>query len=94
MSSFDFFIDGLDGRQDTQAGGHPYELTTTINLNSVIRTAAGGRNIDTSVEDMKDVVANLPLGFAGSTLAAPECTLTQLSSKTRSPPAVPKSGTY
>jgi hypothetical protein len=34
---------------------------------------------------VKEVVVDLPLGFAGSTLAAPECTLAQLSSTLRCP---------
>jgi hypothetical protein len=87
VSSFDFYIDGLDGRQDSQAGDHPYELTTTIDLdNEIRRTPEGGATPEpTSVEDLKDVVVDLPLGFAGSTLAAPECTLTQLSSKAGCP---------
>jgi hypothetical protein len=86
VSSFDFYIGGLDGRQDSQAGSHPYELTTTINLDSEIKTSPTGALLATSAEDLKDAVVDLPLGFAGSTLAAPECTLTQLSSKTGCPP--------
>jgi uncharacterized repeat protein (TIGR01451 family) len=80
-SSVNFFIDSLDGTHDTRAGGHPYELTTTIGINNTFRTAAGGRHIDTSAEDIKDIVADLPVGFVGSTLSAPECTFVQLSSK-------------
>jgi hypothetical protein len=86
VSGFDFYIDGLDGRQDSQAGDHPYELTTTINLNSEIRKTPESGVEPTSVEDLKDAVVDLPLGFAGSTLAAPECTLAQLSSKVGCPP--------
>jgi uncharacterized repeat protein (TIGR01451 family) len=75
-SAFGFYIDGSDGRPDTQAGDHPYELTTTIALNNALRP-----NGTTSVQDVRDFVANLPLGFVGSTLAAPECTLAQLSAE-------------
>jgi hypothetical protein len=82
LSNFDFYIAGLDGRHDTQAGDHPYELTTTIDLNNKMKDDSSA----TSVEDLKDAVVDLPLGFAGSTLAAPECTLTQLSSKSGCPP--------
>ena len=82
VSNFDFYIGGSNGERDTQAGDHPYELTTTIDLNSAFRAdSSEGRGLasSTSVQDVKDVVVDLPLGFAGSTLAAPECTLTQLS---------------
>jgi hypothetical protein len=80
-ANFNFFIAGADGKLDTQAGSHPYELTTTIDLNKDIRNlpVAGSQLGVTGVQDLKDVVVNLPLGFAGSTLAAPECTLAQLS---------------
>jgi hypothetical protein len=85
-ANFDFFIDGLDGAADTEAGAHPYQLTTTIDLNTtevtgkqVLGTAA------VSVQDVKDIVVDLPLGFVASTLAAPQCTLAQLSSEARCP---------
>jgi uncharacterized repeat protein (TIGR01451 family) len=87
FSRFDFFKDGLDGLQDTQAGGHPYELTTTIDLNNTFRQADFTEPEFNSVQDVKDIVVNLPLGFAGSTLAAPECTLAQLGSEDHCPPA-------
>jgi hypothetical protein len=81
-ASFNFFIDGSNGARDTQAGDHPYELTTTIDLNSVVsysKTISQSGEI-TSVQDLKEVVVDLPLGFAGSTLAAPVCALSRLSS--------------
>ncbi len=89
-ANFDFFKDGLNGAQETQAGGHPYELTTTIDLNSELSHAptepVNDRNATTSVEDVKDIVVDLPLGFAGSTLAAPQCTEAQLDSEAHCPP--------
>ena len=85
-SEFNFSINGLDGAQDRQAGDHPYEMTTTIGLNNAERAAGPeGTPADTSVQDLKDVVADLPLGFVGSTLAAPECPLSQLSSENNCP---------
>ncbi len=80
-SSFDFFISGHDGKPETQAGGHPYELTTTIGLENEFRlNGPQGPNISetTGAQDLKDVVVDLPVGFLGSTLAAPTCTLVQL----------------
>jgi hypothetical protein len=90
-AGFDFFKDGLDGSQETQAGGHPYELTTTIDLNNELRNEPGigagkEEGIPSSVEDVKDIVVDLPLGFAGSTLAAPQCTEAQLDSEAGCPP--------
>jgi uncharacterized repeat protein (TIGR01451 family) len=85
-SNFNFFIDGVDGTDDSEAGGHPYQLTTTIDLNSVrVESASSGGPFPSSVQDLKDVVVDLPLGFVGSTLAAPQCTLTELSSLAHCP---------
>ncbi|HEY7830174.1 MAG TPA: hypothetical protein VIC06_06375 [Solirubrobacteraceae bacterium] len=75
-------ISGVDGAPDTRAGGHPYEYTTRIDLNNVIRplpdaTVTRGA---TSVRDLRDAAVDLPLGFVGSELATPTCTLAQLSS--------------
>ncbi len=89
-SRFDFFKDGLSGGVESQAGGHPYELTTTIDLNDVLRNQQGQgagheQGYPSSVEDLKDVVVDLPLGFAGSTLAAPQCTEAQLNSEEHCP---------
>jgi len=73
---------GYEGDPATQAGSHPYELSTKIDLNSVIREDASGEFGVTAVEDPRDVVVDLPPGLAGSALSTPEdCTLAQLASK-------------
>jgi hypothetical protein len=84
-SNFNFFIDGQDGTRDTQAGDHPYELTTEFDLNDELRVAPAGSVEFASTGTVKDVVVDLPLGFVGSTLSAPVCTLAQLSSEQRCP---------
>lgn len=87
-SSFVFGAVGQDGLLDTQAGDHPYELSVTIGFNSDFRVNGpdpGTGKPSTSVQDVKDVLVDLPLGFIGSTLAAPECTLVELSSKNGCP---------
>jgi hypothetical protein len=75
-----------DGGPDRQAGAHPYELTTRIDLNNGFRIGPSGSVLATAVEDVKDVVVDLPLGFLGSAQAAPKCTLAQLSSEAACPP--------
>jgi hypothetical protein len=85
LSNFDFYIAGQDGSQDTQAGDHPYELSTTIGFANSLRVNSVESNAPTSTEDVKDVLVDLPLGFVGSTLAAPECTFVELSSKAGCP---------
>jgi hypothetical protein len=72
---------GVDGREDVQAGGHPYELDTRIGLNTMVREGPEGNIGATSVEDLRDVIVDLPPGLAGSAVAAPQCTLARLASK-------------
>lgn len=70
------FLAGIDGQPDTRAGGHPYELSTRIGLDSVFRqppNVAERPEADSS-EDVRDVVVDLPLGFIGSAIATPTCT--------------------
>jgi hypothetical protein len=91
-SRFEFFKAGLNGASETQASGHPYELTTTIDLANDLKLEpeSSGKQVKGgnpgSVEDIKDVVVDLPLGFAGSTLAAAQCTEAQLDSDAHCPP--------
>jgi hypothetical protein len=72
------YIASANGAPDTQAGDHPYEMTTRIDLkNGVRRTPEGHVTLD-SVQDVKDVVTDLPMGFLGDAQAAQECTFPQL----------------
>jgi hypothetical protein len=70
---------GLAGRPDREAGGHPYEFSTEMDFNTVGRVSATGATQPTSIEDPKDVVVDLPLGFLGSAVATPTCTLAEMS---------------
>jgi hypothetical protein len=79
-------LTGVDGAQDTQAGGHPYENVIRTDLNNVYRAMEITPQVEpASVRDMKDFVVDLPLGLAGSALAAPTCTLARLSTFQRCP---------
>jgi hypothetical protein len=91
ISNFEFLISGLNGARDTRAGDHPYELTTTFELNSVLREVRGGggqgqKEVYTAAGTLRDIVVDLPLGFLGSTEAAAECPLSQMSSEKHCPP--------
>jgi uncharacterized repeat protein (TIGR01451 family) len=84
-AAFNFEVTGQDGLPDRQAGDHPYELTTRIDLANGFRiapdTANGTETLrDTSVEDLRDVVVDVPVGFLGNAQATPTCTFAQLSS--------------
>jgi hypothetical protein len=78
-SSFSSYIAGPDGAPETQAGAHPYELSTRIDLANATRVAPDAGPSDIGIEDLKDVAVDLPLGFLGSALATPTCTFAQLS---------------
>ncbi|HEV3322533.1 MAG TPA: hypothetical protein VG147_10155 [Solirubrobacteraceae bacterium] len=68
-----FESDGVNGTSDTQAGDHPYGVTTTLDLNNVL-IKSGERAGETNVaQDARDVAVELPLGFAGDPLAAARC---------------------
>ncbi|THD79797.1 MAG: hypothetical protein E7812_08720 [Phenylobacterium sp.] len=69
-----------NGQSDTQAGDHPYEFTTRVDFNSEFRYGSDGQFKAQSVEDPRDIVVDLPVGFVGTALATPQCTFAQLSS--------------
>jgi hypothetical protein len=79
-SSLTSYIARLDGAPDTQAGSHPYEFTARIDLNSVVREAPNGIVQATSVNDVRDVVIDFPLGLVDNEQATPQCPLWQLAS--------------
>jgi len=81
LSGFSAPLLGPEGVAETQAGSHPYELATKLDLDSVDREDPEGNVKATSVGDVRDVVVDLPVGVAGSAVSAPTCTLAQLSSK-------------
>jgi hypothetical protein len=83
VAGFDLDDVGVGGAPDVQAGEHPYELMTRIDLNSVVRVdpeATDGQSKQISVQDLRDAVVELPAGFVGSALATPRCSLAQLGS--------------
>jgi hypothetical protein len=84
VAGFEASDTGVDGQPDVQAGGHPYELSTRIDLNSVVRLSPesnGGETLQTSVQDLRDAVVELPVGLVGSAQATPKCTFAELGSE-------------
>jgi hypothetical protein len=72
-------LSGSGGLLDGEAGSHPYELHTDANLDTVFRQAPEGLLWPTSVQDVRDVVIDLPVGVVGSAAATPQCTFAELS---------------
>jgi uncharacterized repeat protein (TIGR01451 family) len=82
-SSFVARAAGLGGKPETQAGGHPHEFTTRFDMNSVFRLGPETQLSEAmSVQDLRDVVVDLPLGFFGGAVSTPKCTFAQLNSIT------------
>lgn len=71
IQSFSFAAVDQNGDPYTQAGGHPYELTTSFTLNTS-PSAAPGATVSTA-GTLKDVKVSLPVGLVGNPTAVPRC---------------------
>jgi hypothetical protein len=86
-SAFTSAITSSDGTPDVQAGDHPYEFVTGIDLNSKLGFWPESQLQTTTVGDgVRDVVVDLPLGLLGSARATAKCTWAQLTSFPQSCP--------
>jgi len=70
IASFDGSATNQDGSTDTQAGSHPYELTTTISFNTT--TDSQGTTVPDG--NVRDIEVGLPAGLIGDPSATPRCT--------------------
>jgi hypothetical protein len=86
----DFSARSLDsgGDDDTVAGGHPYDATTSFSF-----PRNPHASIVTGVEDVRNIWVELPPGFVGAAAAASRCTLTQLQREFEHCPAASRVGT-
>ncbi len=84
LSSFAFTLAGVDGALDTQAGSHPFGVTASFQFSSELGALGGTQGIAAqhevypAVQDVKDVVVDLPPGFVGDTQVASQCTEREL----------------
>jgi hypothetical protein len=62
--------ENADGTIDTQAGSHPFQLTTVINLN----TGQPENELPRATRLPKDLISNLPAGLIGNPTPLPQCT--------------------
>ena len=65
------------GAADNHAGSHPFQLTTTFNLNQVLSEAPISPGEAEPAGLAKDLSFNLPAGLIGNPLATARCTLPQ-----------------
>jgi hypothetical protein len=72
LSDYELTPENADGSVDTQAGSHPFQLTTKLLVN---QTAAPGR----PPAILKDLHFKLPAGLLGNPTPIPQCTGLQFS---------------
>jgi uncharacterized repeat protein (TIGR01451 family) len=70
-------LDGA-GALDTQAGAHPNALFTSFDIPTQRAYTVAGSEDTYPVENIRQVVFDLPAGLDGNTQAAPTCTLADL----------------
>jgi hypothetical protein len=69
FQSFDMSATNQDGSTDTQAGSHPFQLTTSFTLKATVN----GLGATVPDGDIKDLRVDLPAGLVGSATAVPQC---------------------
>jgi uncharacterized repeat protein (TIGR01451 family) len=74
VQRFDGSAIDITGSADTQAGSHPYAMTTTIYFNTV----RGPDGNLAPAAPVKDVLVKLPPGLVGNPSATPKCTQVEL----------------
>jgi hypothetical protein len=72
FSSVDGWFSNGDGTLDTQAGSHPYSLTTVLALNNSGIGPTG---------EWRNITVNLPPGLIGNPTAVPRCTAVELNNE-------------
>jgi len=77
VSDFSFEALSANGTASREPGGHPSTVVTSIDLPDAFTppSTGSGTNPVAPVEQVKDVVVELPAGFLGDPLATPRCPL-------------------
>jgi hypothetical protein len=77
LMSWDAWASNANGTIDTQAGSHPYEMTTVYNL--ATETPASGQREGFLVDgELQNLEATLPPGFIGNLASVPQCSAQRL----------------
>jgi hypothetical protein len=71
--------------QFTQAGGHPWALTTTLEFTTKKQITTEHEVLAEPTQEAKDIVVNLPPGLVGDPVAVPSCPLALLGRGERCP---------
>lgn len=73
LQDFSFQAYAPDGAPDALAGDHPYAAVSTFDFHSTPDPNGSKLRPFEPVDPVKDVVIELPLGYASDALAAPQC---------------------
>jgi hypothetical protein len=65
------------GGVDTQAGSHPFQLTTTLTFNRLLEASTGHGELAQPAAPAKDLHFKLPPGLIGNPTPFPQCTIGQ-----------------
>jgi hypothetical protein len=75
VEKYSLSAESEDGSPDTQAGSHPFQLTTLLGLNQTLEE--GGNDflplVSTAPAALRDVRVHLPAGLVGNATALPQC---------------------
>jgi hypothetical protein len=77
VENYEFVPENEGGSTDTQAGSHPFQLTSTIVFNQKVEAGSRPPLLPAGPELLKDVHAKLPAGLIGNANAYPQCTTIQ-----------------
>jgi hypothetical protein len=80
-----------DGSPDAQAGSHPYQLTTTVNL-KLGPESPGQPGVPFSDGDLRDLQLELPPGLIENPSSVPKCSQAQFNTARESPFEASESG--
>jgi hypothetical protein len=77
VSSYELRLEEAGGALDTQAGSHPFQVTTAFTLNETVESFPDGSSASEGrpAAAMKDLHFKLPPGLVGNPTAIPRCTL-------------------
>jgi hypothetical protein len=73
IENYEVAAEDAAGATETQAGAHPFQLTTTLSLNESLFNFPGRGVLPSTPALSKDLRINLPAGLIGNPVGIPQC---------------------
>jgi hypothetical protein len=75
VRDYEMWASNADGTANTQAGSHPYELTTAFDLNTIQEPEEAEKDQEGTVPagEAENITVDLPAGIVGDPTAVPQC---------------------